>query len=158
MGRIRTYRRRVGAVAIGALLASSGVVVGAAPPSYATAPSNDSIANARVITGIPTQIVQRTRAASPSVNDGDQCVGGDSVWYRFDPSTTITGRIITLGSNYDTNLTVFSGPRASRTTVACSDDAIGDASAVEVEFLAGTTYWIAVSACCGPEAVRSEEH
>jgi hypothetical protein len=147
-----SYRRRVSALVVGALLATSGFVVGAALPAYAAPPTNDSIANARAITGIPTRIVQATREATSSADDG-QCVGGASVWYRFRPTTTSTGRVVTIGSDFDTMLAVFRGPRASRTLVACNDDAANVASAVQVRFVAGATYWIAVSACCGASAV-----
>src|SRR3954454_19398706 len=148
-----SYRRRVSALVVGALLATSGFVVGAAMPAYAAPPTNDSIANARAITGIPTRIVQATREATSSADDG-QCVGGDSVWYRFRPTTTSTGRVVTIGSDFDTMLAVFRGPRASRTLVACNDDAANvTSSAVQVRFVAGATYWIAVSACCGASSV-----
>jgi hypothetical protein len=153
MNEARTsYRRRVTALAIGALLATSGVVLGAAPPVYGAPPGNDSITSPRIITGIPTRIVQATRAATPSADDGE-CVAGDSVWYRFRPTTTRTGRVVTIGSNFDTVLAVFRGPRTGRTLVACSDDAAGVASAAQVRFVAGTTYWIAISACCDASGV-----
>jgi hypothetical protein len=153
MDKARTsLRRRVSVLLVGTLVATWAVVLGATLPAYAAPPANDLIANARVITGIPTQIVQATREASASADDGE-CGGGDSVWYRFRPTTTSTGRVVTIGSDFDTRLAVFRGPRASRTLVACSDDAAIFASAVQVRFVAGATYWITVSACCAPFSV-----
>jgi hypothetical protein len=149
MDRTRTTsRRRITALVASALLAASGLVAGgSSAPAYAAPPANDSIANARTITDIPTRIVQDTSQASSSADDGE-CVYGDSVWYRFRPTRTTTARAVTIGSDFDTVLAVFQGSRASRTLVACSDDAVGLASAAQVRFVAGTTYWIAVSACC----------
>jgi hypothetical protein len=147
-----SYRRRVSAVAVGALLATSGAVVGATPPAFGAPPANDSIADAREIADIPTRIVQTTRGASSSPDDGE-CVGGDSVWYRYRPTTTGVGRVVTVGSDFDTLLAVFRGPPDDRSRVACNDDAMGLASAAKVRFVAGSRYWIAVSACCNPEAV-----
>lgn len=141
-------QRRMPALAAAAALVTGGAVVAAAPPAYSAPPGNDTIANARVIPDIPTRIVQNTRRASSSANDG-QCVGGDSVWYRFRPISTEAVRVVTIGSDFDTVLAVFRGGRASRTLVACNDDAAGLASAVRVRFVAGARYWIAVSACCG---------
>ena len=63
-------RRRASALAFVSLLATSGVVFAAAPPAYSAPPSNDSIASARVITGIPSRIVQNTRQATSSADDG----------------------------------------------------------------------------------------
>ena len=147
-----SFRRHVSAVAVGALLATSGAVVGATPPAFGAPPANDSLANAREIADIPTRIVQATRGASSSPDDGE-CVGGGSVWYRYRPTTTRVGRVVTVGSDFDTLLAVFRGPPDNRSLVACSDDAMGLASAAEVRFVAGARYWIAVSACCDPEAV-----
>jgi hypothetical protein len=142
-----TRRRRVTALVTLAVLAAAGLVAGGSSvPAYA-APANDSIDNARAITAIPTRIVQDTSQASSSADDGE-CVFGDSVWYRFRPTRTTTTRVVTVGSDFDTTLAVFRGTRTNRILVACSDDAVGLASAAQVRFVAGTTYWIAVSACC----------
>ncbi|MGZ5400718.1 MAG: hypothetical protein ACXWDM_11975 [Nocardioides sp.] len=146
-----SYHRRFVALTVGVLLATSGAVVAATLPAYGAPPGNDSIANARTITGIPTRIVQDTREASPSADDGE-CVFGDSVWYRFRPTTTRTGRVVTIGSTFDSVLAVFRGPRDRRTLVACSDDAVGLDAAAQVRFTTGTRYWIAVSACCRASA------
>jgi hypothetical protein len=145
-----TYRRRVAALAGGVLLGTSAVVAGASAGAHAAPPDNDRIRDARTITEIPTRVVQGTQQATSSANDGE-CVSGASVWYQFRPGTTSIARAVTAGSDFDTVLAVFRGPRTNRTLVACSDDSVGSASAVEVSFEAGARYWIAVSACCGPD-------
>lgn len=145
-------RRRLVAVVAGLVLATSGAVVGAAGPATGAPPGNDTIENALDLTGIPTRVVQNTREADAEAGDG-RCVRGDSVWYRFRPTTTSTARVVTVGSDYDTILAVFRGSRADRTRIACNDDAVGLASATELELEAGARYWIAVSACCSNSAV-----
>lgn len=142
-----TNSGRFTVIAAGALLAASGVAVGGPPPAHAAPPGNDSIVDARAIAGVPTRIVQNTRGATSSRDDGE-CVAGASVWYRFRPTATSTARVVTIGSRFDTVLAVFRGPRASRTLLKCNDDALGLDSAVQVRFREGVRYWIAVSACC----------
>ena len=147
-----TCLTRLTALTAGALLAASAVVAATGAPARAVPPDNDLIAHARTITGSPTRIVQGTRGATSSADDGE-CVGGDSIWYRFSPTTTRTTRVVTVGSKFDTMLAISRGPRTDRTPVACSDDGVGAQSALEVRFVAGRTYWIAVSACCSASGV-----
>src|SRR5262245_16929646 len=103
-----------------------GVLAGtmAALPTTAAAtvaPANDSIRHASVISDLPASFSQSTRGATAGRYDG-RCVQGASVWYRFTPERTVTGRVVTIGSNYDTVLAVFRGPRADRTLLRCNDD------------------------------------
>jgi hypothetical protein len=67
-------------------------------------------------------------------------------------------RLSTIGSDYDTILAVFSGPKSKRTLLACTDDSFNTnlASARQVRFVAGTTYWVAVSACCSRRATGGQ--
>jgi hypothetical protein len=116
--------------------------------SDAAPPVNDDIRSATVITSTPATFRVSTREATASPVDG-RCVYGASVWYRFRPAFSQTLRLTTLGSNYDTVLAVFRGPRAARTLVACRDDTnFGLFSAVQLRFDAGRTYWLAASRCC----------
>ncbi|RJK94315.1 hypothetical protein D5H78_15160 [Vallicoccus soli] len=129
-------------------------VVGLVPlaaPAQAAPPGNDAVERARVVREVPSRFVQSTGEATSSADDGD-CVLGSSVWYRYTPTEAGRVRISTVGSSYDTVLAVFSGPRAERSLVACVDDSVDLWSVAEVDAQAGTTYWIAVSACCGPDA------
>jgi hypothetical protein len=117
----------------------------------AAPPPNDSIASATTVSTIPSTFVQDTRRATAAAGDGE-CVAGRSIWYRYRPASTGRARVVTAGSDYDTLVAVFRGPRSQRTLVACNDDAIDLASATRVRFVAGQTYWIAVSACCNRRA------
>jgi hypothetical protein len=129
------------------------VVVALEAPAMAVPPSNDSISAAVGIGAPPGRFVVDTRRATASSSDGS-CVRGRSVWFRSRPSVTRTVRLSTLGSTYDTVLTVFRGTRAHRTRIACVDDSFDTnaASARQIRLVAGRTYWIAVSACCGRSA------
>ena len=129
--------------AIAGSLAAVPVSAEAAPPG------NDDIRAATTVTSAPAAFLVDTRGATASPSDGP-CVAGASVWYRVRPTATQTMRVVTLGSNYDTVLAVFSGPRNARTLLKCRDDTnFGLFSAVQLRFAAGQTYWVAVSACCG---------
>jgi hypothetical protein len=120
-----------------------------APVAGAAPPGNDEVAGARVITAIPSRLTFDSTDATRNPATDVRCVEGRSVWYRFTPRTTVVGRAVTFGSHFDTVLTVFEGTPTAAHQVACSDDvAGGDASAVQVRFVAGRTYLIAVSACC----------
>mgnify|MGYP001026492160 CR=1 FL=1 len=75
---------------------------------------------------------------------GSSC-GGESlhgVWYRFTPATTVTARVDTVGSGYDTVLSVWIGTSHPLRHLYCNDDAGGTASALEMTFRAGTPYLI----------------
>lgn len=71
-----------------------------------------------------------------------------SVWYRYVPPCNGTLDINTIGSNYDTVLSVFRGNCLSATQVACDDDGgTGTTSQLTgVGVTAGFTYYIKVSA------------
>ena len=142
---MRTIRhpRRTACTLTGVLLASAALAL---PSAYAAAPANDSIRNAVEIDHVPSKYAVKTQEATASASDGD-CVGGSSVWYRYRPTATKTLRAVTLGSNYHAMVAVFTGPRARRDLVACSDEYF---AAVQLEFTVGKTYWIAVSKCCNP--------
>lgn len=134
-------------VLVAALLATTTPSVARA----AVAPPNDLISAATSITGVPFLSSQDTRRATRSTDDG-RCVSQASVWYRFRPTTTTRARLTTVGSDFDTVLAVFRGTRSNRTLVRCDDDGVGLQSATQLRFVAGQTYWVAVSACCTASA------
>ena len=145
---MRTFRHPRGpaGLLVGVLLATAAAAM---PAAYADPPDNDAIGNADEIAGVlPFKDTVRTQEATSSRRDGE-CVYGGSVWYRYVPTETKTLRAVTIGSNYDTVLAVFVGPKRHRELVGCNDDAGGGLfSAVKAEYVAGQTYWIAVSRCC----------
>jgi hypothetical protein len=142
--------RRASTVLAAALLMIAALEV----PAWAAPPRNDAISSATPLGAPPHMFVEDTRQATASAADG-RCVLGRSVWFRVRRVTTRTIRLSTLGSDYDTMLAVFRGPRTNRTLIRCVDDTFEDtpAEATEVRFVAGNTYWVAVSACCGRSGV-----
>ena len=114
---------------------------------------NDNCANALAI-GVGTQPLLDTRSATTAVADPiQQCTLGGasknsrSVWFRYTPSGTGSAIVNTVGSSYDTVLTVYTGTCAALSTVGCDDDgAINMASRVQLNVAAGTSYLIEVTA------------
>src|SRR5262249_55022536 len=68
-------------------------------------------------------------------------------WYRFVPCGNGTINLNTLGSNYDTNLAVFTGSCAAANQLVCNNDfTISQQSVLSnVPVTAGTTYLIRVA-------------
>jgi hypothetical protein len=142
----RSLQGRVCTVLATALL----ITLALAAPALAAPPSNDSITSATRLGAPPARFDVDTRQATASSTDGG-CVFGRSVWFRIRPTVTRSVRLTTLGSDYDTVLTVFRGTSTNRTRIACvDDDAFEDAGteAAQVRFVAGKQYWVAVSSCC----------
>lgn len=133
-----------GVLALTGAMLATGLV---ASPAHGVPPANDQITSATRITAIPSTFQQDTTEATGSRADGD-CVGGRSVWYRYRSSTTKTARFTTIGTDFDSMLTVFKGPRDAKQLIRCNDDDVSRWEATQVRLLAGTTYWIAVSSCC----------
>ena len=85
------------------------VILGlSAPASAAVAPANDLIGSATSIGALPfTETLDTTLAHG----DGPRfCGNSGSVFYRFRPSVDTRMQVDTLGSDYDTVLTVLHGP------------------------------------------------
>jgi len=128
---------------------------GGPPPSPTPTPSppaNNNFANAQTISGctggvIGTNVGANKEPGEPSHEpDGDP--GGGSVWYQWTAPATGVVTITTLGSNYDTELAVYTGNAVgSLTTIVKNDDqAFPDIVTSSVNFpaTAGTVYKIAV--------------
>lgn len=122
---------------------------GAGASQILVAPSNDDIATPIVITSLPYTNTQDTTDAT-SLGDPVTCGYslGDahSVWYRIMPSLSGTLLAGTLGSDYDTVLSVFTGAPGSLTLLACNDDWGGvRQSSVKFTVTAVTTYYLEVA-------------
>jgi uncharacterized protein YcfL len=127
-------------------------------------PTNDNIANARLIDSITYIDSLDTRAATQPGSDPDaiSCTrpagpvtlnaGLHTVWYTYTPTAVESIALDTLGSDYDTFIAVWSGSPGSLSPVACNDDTF-EAIQSELSFLAGagTTYYIEIAAGNGLE-------
>ena len=120
--------------------------------SGGSGPLNDTCANASQIAASPSTVQLDTSLATSSQEDPVTCSGSanqGSVWYGFTPAINSTYTVDTLGSDFDTVLSVYSGQCGALTPVACNDNAAGAAapapSLVTFTAQAGTTYLIEVS-------------
>jgi uncharacterized repeat protein (TIGR01451 family) len=118
-----------------------------------TMSNNDLCSQATAITTLPFTEMLDARAATTSPDDPLQSCSSagaaknsNSVWYRFTPSQNGTVTVSTVGSNYDTILTAYTGACGSLREVACNDDfGSGVESQITFEVTAGITYLIEVT-------------
>ena len=70
-----------------------------------------------------------------------------TVWFKFTAPSTVSYRVHTIGSNFDTLLTVFSGTTFANLTVLASDDDSGGSgtSSLNVSLTSGQQYYIQVA-------------
>jgi hypothetical protein len=114
-----------------------------------TPPANDKFANAITITPGYTATVDTSRATheagEPETCDYTEGINGETVWYRFHPSST-TQVTFDPGSHFRTEIGVFTGPNlASLVNVTCENGSAGaaaGANALQWTATGGTTYWI----------------
>ena len=127
----------------------------------APAPANDNFASAANITSTSFTDTKDSSGATTQTNDPappcsqDQRIPfvtgiSNTIWYKVVPSSAGSANIDTIGSSYDSVLSVWSGTsQAALTLVACNDD-INPGIVVQsqlsgVPLAAGTTYYIMVS-------------
>lgn len=110
-----------------------------------TPPANDDFDNAiAIVEPLPYTNDQNTLFAT-TANDDPDCFGNvAAVWYQYTPSQNTRIRASTVGSNYDTTLSIYSGSRGNLNQLVCNDNAIGFQSEAFVNVIAGTTYYLAV--------------
>ena len=124
-----------------------------------TPPINDNIANAIAITTTNfTSTVDNSAATTESTDPTPPCAltapipstnpRTKTVWWSFTSATTQSVIVSTIGSAYDTTLSVWTGTPGSLTNVACNDDvALGQYTQSLLSFsaTAGTNYFIMVA-------------
>jgi hypothetical protein len=127
------------------LLAVPALLLLAATPAIAQPPANDDFDSATVVPGLPFTDQVNTTEATTAADDPD-CFGqGATVWYSFTPTTDLRVDANTLGSDYDTTLSVYTGTPGALTQIACNDDAAGSLqSRVLFDATAGETYFFMV--------------
>jgi len=148
MGRTRLRRIRIGlsSACLGIIL--SMLAAGAAH----SAPVNDNLAAATVLTGLTNLVIASNVGAGVEFGEPAHAggPGGRSVWWSWQAPVTGSFSISTEGSSFDTLLAVYTGNSISNLQlVAANDDAEGYVfgsviSALAFRALAGETYRIAV--------------
>lgn len=129
----------------------------------APAPTNDNFANAINITSTSFTDTKDSSGATTETNDPQppcsqvELAGSgraNTIWYKVVPTGSGTANIDTIGSSYDSVLSVWSGTsQAALIEVACNDDInpgiVLQSQLTAVPLAAGTTYYIMVSSFGG---------
>ncbi len=137
-----TYRETLLALVTCVLLAI------AAAPAQGAAPANDRFSNRIAISGTNTTVTGSNTGATKESGEPNHAgnAGGSSVWWMWTAPTNGELRLTTDGSDFDTLLGVYTGPRVNALTVVAADDDHGVFVSSRVRFpvIQGTEYEIAV--------------
>jgi hypothetical protein len=123
-----------------------GLVLVAPSPAVAAPPANDDFDNAVAFSAVPFEATQDTTEATVADDDPTDCVGGstNTVWFAVTLAATTEIGVDTIGSDYDTVLSAWTGPRGALNLVACNDDSGGVQSRIAFTAQAGVTYHVLV--------------
>lgn len=127
----------------------------ATPSENPPAPANDLAASSTEIGKVPFSETQTSVGASTEPDEAAASCGRgkeNSIWFSITPDEAFKLEIDTLGSDYDTIMSVWTGDAHPLTEVACNDDdpnseAIQSWLQLDVE--AGTKYLIKVTGLNG---------
>jgi hypothetical protein len=137
--------RSIPAKATLAIAAVLGLVLAAPSPAVAAPPANDDFDNAVAFRAVPFEATEDTTEATVA-DDDPTCVAGstNTVWYSVTLAATTEIAVDTFGSDYDTVLSAWTGPRGALTQVACNDDSDSLQSRIAFTAEAGVTYHLLV--------------
>src|SRR5205823_3593292 len=109
-------------------------------------PGNDNFAAAPVLSGTTASgwnLAATGQTDEPAPNPDSAPI--NSVWWQWTASAGGPVEVNTVGSDFDTNLAVFTGSALDALTlVGANDDYYGAQSRVVFDAVAGTTYQFAV--------------
>jgi Putative Ig domain len=109
-----------------------------------TPPPNDEIENAIPISGLPFTHTQNTTTATVAPDD-PFCYGTTaSVWFTYTPIVGGRVELNTVGSNYATTLSAYTGTRGNLSQLACNYN--GSESRIRFDATPGVTYYIMAGA------------
>jgi uncharacterized protein (TIGR03437 family) len=114
--------------------------------------ANDETGSATAITSLPARFTEDTSAATAAANDPvHSCTSradGHTVWFRYFAAAGGYLFLDTLGSTYDTVLSIYDGAATAANEKECNDDISSSIrqSALVVPVSGGHTYLIEVSA------------
>jgi hypothetical protein len=123
-----------------------------------SAPANDNIANAIAVTIGSVSTVDNSAATTEVTDPTPPCAltarhpstnpRTRTVWWSLTPTASGSVIVSTIGSVYDTTLSIWTGSAGSFTSVACNDDVSGGQytqSLLSFSATAGTKYYIMVA-------------
>jgi len=123
------------------------LLIPGAGTALAQPPTNDALADAVLVAALPFTASESTAEATA---DGPRFCGNDSsVFWKFRPDADVTIQVDTFGSDFDTELTVFTMNGTTFDRVKCNDDFFSLQSALKFNATAGTRYFIMEHTCCG---------
>ncbi|MEV4543333.1 PKD domain-containing protein [Micromonospora echinaurantiaca] len=140
--------RRTAARLAVAVTGAIALVVGTQTAAVA-APTNDDYSAAIAVESLPFTTTIDTSAATSDETDPTGCYNNGSVWFSFTPTRDMRIQADTIGSDYDTALSAWTGDQGSLTQVACNDNYYSQHSRVALAVTAGTTYRFMAGYCCG---------
>jgi hypothetical protein len=109
-------------------------------------PPNDDFNSPTVIPSMPFTVSQDVSNATIAPDDPFCVTRNQTVWFAFTPTQNQRLEANTVGSNYDTTLSVYTGARGALVSHGCNDDSNGTLqSRVRFDAVAGTTYFFEVS-------------
>jgi hypothetical protein len=112
------------------------------------APTNDNLVNAQQISSPTGSITGNNSTATGEI--GEQSNYQKSVWYAFTSASSGAYTFDTVGTEFDSTLTVYTGSTyETLTQIAYNDDYNGLTSKVVINATAGTTYRIRLSGLGG---------
>jgi len=114
------------------------------------APLNDDQSSPFIVATLPYSVGEdigsATALASDPVQSCQNSQGSNSVWFRYTSTFNGTLKISTLGSSYDTVVSVYPGTTKAGPELACNDDFVfGVTSQVLVPVSTGQSYIIEVA-------------
>lgn len=120
------------------------------------APANDAFAAAFALGGTAGTTTGWNLNASLESGEPQHAgaSGGHSVWWRWTPAVSGTASLDTHGSGVDTLLAVYTGGSVATLAAVASNDndgASGNASGLNFQAVAGTTYRIAIDGKAGAQ-------
>jgi hypothetical protein len=118
-------------------------------PAPAGPPANDSFFRRARLSPTGSFVEGFNNGATREVDEPEHELRRDiSVWFEWQAtSQSTTGRLSTVGSEFDTILSVYKGPSLKALQrVASNDDTVGNSSSVTFEMQAGELYYIALAA------------
>jgi hypothetical protein len=128
------------------VLAATVPLLVATAPAWASAPPNDDISSATVITSLPFHDVLDISQATFDPSTDLSCVAQpQTVWYEFTPASSERVAFDASQSNQDMNIGVFTGSPQALSPVGCGSSCCGG---VILDATGGTTYWIMASPIC----------
>lgn len=114
------------------------------------APVNDSIFSATAIRTRTFAVQEDTRTATTDYDNDQWCFGyNKTVWFVLTPPETGRVTLSTVGSTYDTTLSVYTGSPSKLGKIDCVDDTDGSQEQLGLDVVQGRTYYVQVAAYSG---------